>query len=539
MDAGRFDSLVRAFSGGATRRRLMALAAALPLSGVLLNLAEDDAVARRGKRNKKQHHRKQRRRKKNNDNGGGSNGGATPGSCAPNGNACQQNSDCCGGNCFAQVCAAAVATCDGDGCPSGATGCCSGNCCSSPANQCNSLGQCCAPNCAGKQCGADGCGNGGVCGTCAAGQTCNGVGQCVSSCTVCPSGCPFTSVQAAINAAKAGDTITICSGAYTENISIQQNLTLAGAGASVQLDGGGMGSVVFVVRGVAVTIADLTIANGVALTPGEGGFGGGINNLGHLILSNVIVQDNMAIIGGGISNDNLATLRLNNTTVTRNVARFIGEYGGQGGGISTQSVLIVDNGSVISQNQAVDGGGIYNVIGGPQTNTVVVKGGSQIAGNTASQDGGGIYTNEAETTIDGSTVLNNTAARNGGGIFNAAGAKVAMLTIRNNADIRSNRAQSGGGVYNQFQDGAGLANMTVVDSGLSFNTASELGGGLFNEGGVVLLRSSTIFENIAATGMPSGGGMFNTDGGAVTLDNQSAVVQNTPDNCVGTDACGA
>lgn len=538
MDAGRFDALVRAFSGGSTRRRLVALVAALPLGGIVLGLSDEDAAAKRGKNNK-QKNRKQRRRKNNKKNtNGGNNGGQNPGSCTPNGNACQQDSDCCGGNCFAQVCTAVATACDGESCPAGATGCCSGNCCASPANQCNALGQCCAPNCDGKQCGLDGCGNTGTCGSCAAGQTCNGVGQCVSSCTVCSSGCPFTAVQAAIDAAKSGDTITICTGTYSERISIPQNLTLAGAGASVELDGGGLGSVVFVQPGVAVTIANLTIANGMALTPGEPGFGGGITNLGHVILRNVIVQNNTALFGGGISNDNLATLRLDNTTVTRNVARLVGEMGGQGGGINTQGVLIVDNGSVISQNQAVDGGGISNVIGGPQTNSVVVKGGSRITGNTASRDGGGIYTFEAQTTIDDSTVLNNTAARNGGGIFNAASIRGAMLTIRNNADISANRAQSGGGVYNQFQDEAGPANMTVVDSGLSFNTASQLGGGVFNEGGAILLRSSTIFENIAATGEPSGGGIFNTDGGAVTLDSQSAVTQNTPDDCVGTDACG-
>ncbi len=49
---------------------------------------------------------------------------------------------------------------------------------------CNASGQCvssCVPNCAGKQCGNDGCG--GSCGTCAVGQSCNINGQCVADCT--------------------------------------------------------------------------------------------------------------------------------------------------------------------------------------------------------------------------------------------------------------------------------------------------------------------------------------------------------------------
>ena len=50
------------------------------------------------------------------------------------------------------------------------------------------------------------------------------------------------------------------------------------------------------------------------------------------------------------------------------------------------------------------------------------------------------------------------------------------------------------------------------------------------------LQTSTIFRNDAGD---TGGGIFNTQGGVVTLDNQSAVRRNDPNNCVGTNACGA
>jgi hypothetical protein len=41
------------------------------------------------------------------------------------------------------------------------------------------VGLCCAPNCAGRQCGPDGCGRGGACGNCSPCQTCNSEsGQC-------------------------------------------------------------------------------------------------------------------------------------------------------------------------------------------------------------------------------------------------------------------------------------------------------------------------------------------------------------------------
>lgn len=205
MDATRFDSLVRAFAQGSTRRRLVTLLGTVLFSSVVFGLADDDAAAerphdrvkRRSKqRNRKQrneHHRKQRRRRNDrnaNNGGGGNTGGKTPGACAPNGNACQQNGDCCGRNCFNQRCSNSPNQCNGIACPNGAAGCCSGNCCVSPANQCNGVGECCAPDCTNKQCGPDGCGNGGSCGTCPAGSECNAAtGKCLCTPQTCPNGC--------------------------------------------------------------------------------------------------------------------------------------------------------------------------------------------------------------------------------------------------------------------------------------------------------------------------------------------------------------
>jgi predicted outer membrane repeat protein len=63
-----------------------------------------------------------------------------------------------------------------------------------------------------------------------------------------------------------------------------------------------------------------------------------------------------------------------------------------------------------------------------------------------------------------------------------------------------------------------------------------LGGGIYNQNGVVALRGSTVLENTAKT---LGGGIFATDGGTVTRDAESAVIENKPDNCIGADACPA
>ncbi len=58
--------------------------------------------------------------------------------------------------------------------------------------------------------------------------------------TVCPSGCPFTKIQAALDAAKDGDTITVGPGLYRENLKITKSVSLVGANpAYVRLLPGG------------------------------------------------------------------------------------------------------------------------------------------------------------------------------------------------------------------------------------------------------------------------------------------------------------
>ena len=58
--------------------------------------------------------------------------------------------------------------------------------------------------------------------------------------TVCPSGCPFTKIQAALDAAKDGDTITVGPGIYRENLKITKSVSLSGADpAQVRLLPGG------------------------------------------------------------------------------------------------------------------------------------------------------------------------------------------------------------------------------------------------------------------------------------------------------------
>jgi hypothetical protein len=81
--------------------------------------------------------------------------------------ACQNSKCVCAPQCAGKVCGA-------DGCGGTCGSCASGT-------SCNTSGLCaCVPACTGKKCGSDGCG--GTCGTCTSTQTCNTSGQCAENC---------------------------------------------------------------------------------------------------------------------------------------------------------------------------------------------------------------------------------------------------------------------------------------------------------------------------------------------------------------------
>jgi hypothetical protein len=142
MDATRIDRLVRALTAALTRRGIARGLAGIALAGPiasLLGLAGAEAKKKRKKKKKKC---------KN---------------CGP----CQS---CKKGKCKPKADGTACGVCDE--CQSGA---CVSRC--ATGESCLANGGCCVPDCAGKECGSDGCGE--SCGTCTGGQTCQS-GTCVN-----------------------------------------------------------------------------------------------------------------------------------------------------------------------------------------------------------------------------------------------------------------------------------------------------------------------------------------------------------------------
>jgi hypothetical protein len=398
------------------------------------------------------------------------------------------------------------------------------------------------------------------CGRC--GRECDADEQCrggVCGCDVCKDdeACAFQTVQAAVDAASAGATITICKGSYDGNVVVTKNLTLIGAGADdTKLEGEDGGSVVTIADGVTATVQGVTISGGTGtFRPGPGFIeGGGVFNRGTLTLVDAVVSNNRAERGGGILNFDQRDLTLDNTLVMDNVATSDRPEATFGGGILNLfgGQLTIRNGSAIVRNRSLNSAGIHN-------NGHLEMVGSVVQSNVAEFDGGGIINDEGEVRLN-NTVVRRNSTRNGrgGGIFNLG----FNFTIENGSEISENSAATdGGGIFNEVvgimqisdssvvenvatADGGGIANVggdvTLTRSTVSDNDAGGRGGGAFNTGPTgpsasarLALESSTIRNNTADLG----GGVLNMDEGLVTLDAQSSVVDNDPDNCIGTDAC--
>ena len=210
------------------------------------------------------------------------------------------------------------------------------------------------------------------------------------------------SLQAEIAAAQSGDTIVfakgigsrifvgIASDASPTEFEINKNLNIEGPGATKLAISGGGGSRVFEVdAGVQVTLSGLTIEHGIGTWGGfdpdrYDGMGGGILNLGTLVVSNCIVTGNDDMgsglfqlnVGGGIYN--AGTLSLSNTQVTNNTANY-------GGGIYNAGTLSL-SGTTASKNTAYYGGGIYN----DTTGTLMVLN-SSVTHNTAYVAGADLF----------------------------------------------------------------------------------------------------------------------------------------------------
>ena len=264
-------------------------------------------------------------------------------------------------------------------------------------------------------------------------------------------GMPFCSVGAALAMASSSDTISIAAGIYVENITVDKNVILRGAGADRTIVEAG---------GPVITIESNSIVaiEGIGITKGQSG--GVLNRVGATVtFLNCSITDNFSMSGGGaIFNE--GTVELINSTVAEN------DSGGNGGGIyNNYGGLIRLMNSTVSSN----------------FNCAIPQIGCQA-------DGGGVF-NMGRVELMNCTVSDNRATTSGGGIHNMG------TLIVTNSTIAKNHAKNGGGISTNYV--AKLINSTVSENEIGWGAG--VGAGIF---GPAELSNTIVANNIIRTHYP-------------------------------------
>jgi hypothetical protein len=361
-------------------------------------------------------------------------------------------------------------------------------------------------------------------------------------------GC-YPTIQAAVAAAHAGDTITIGAGTFAGGVTITKSVHLQGSGAASTIIRGGEHVLTIGAYGAAseptVSITGVTVTGGVARSSPESvplfgkanawAAGGGIEippgahlaDGATVTISDSVITGNRVnpsasipsgitcpghfphgqcpfapANGGGI--DSWGALTLNRTVVTRNsVGATPGQPGSasdaNGGGIySRQGSLTLEN-AVVSDNRAAaaspagryaEGGGIWAGVpdygpGSDSGHDALVIKDSRISGNSVSLSTG-------LPAVFGGQVQD--LAANSGGVLVAG--RTPSTTVENTV-ISGNLAIA------RTPNGAGAA----IDSGMNVS------GGSLDMSSSVVSGNRTITEAAHSDGVGSSGGALEVDGG--------------------------
>jgi hypothetical protein len=309
----------------------------------------------------------------------------------------------------------------------------------------------------------------------------------------------FPTIQAAVDAASAGNTITVDAGIYTEKVTINKSVILEGAQHGViadsrsgpesivtGIDAGNGVSTPFYVTANNVTIDGFTVEG--ATSSNQFGFGIllGAGTSGSHVLNN-IVQDN--IVGLALANNGGS----DQTVIQHNLFQNNNQPGPA-------------SGDAIYTDQYVAGGKLTNVL--IDANTFVGNDGAGI-------DFSSTYAAQAAANI---TITNNLFVSNGRGLvaFNMTGSAVQNNSFLDStsaaaADIDLREGVAGLTVTNNLLElGAGRA-MHVTNSGTGAADASDITFALNFIGGYTGPADTVAVDNDVGTMNASGNCWWDTD----------------------------
>jgi hypothetical protein len=283
---------------------------------------------------------------------------------------------------------------------------------------------------------------------------------------VCPSGCTYSTIQAAVDDPLIGSTdiIKVAAGTYTGVLGRDVPLGYPTPPAS-----GLVTQVVYITKTV-------TIQGGY--TTGDWTTSDPINNP---TLIDAQGQGRALLIAGNIA-PTLTGLRLTNGN-----AAGLGGHSGTapdaGGGVYMITAAATINNCQVSSNTADRGGGFY------LSSSPAILNGNAVLSNTINRTGGGLYLFRSAAILNGNTVRANTAPYYGGGLFSYQSA----ARFSGNSII-SNTANIGGGVY--LSESSSTLTNTVVAN----NRATANGSGVVVESASPRFLHTTIARNTGGDG---------------------------------------
>lgn len=297
-----------------------------------------------------------------------------------------------------------------------------------------------------------------------------------------PGGCTEAALRAAL--ASAG-TVRFDCGPAPVTIVLSSELSVAASpvevdgGGRVTLSGGGRTRVLSTGTGVDLTLRGLAIADGA-----RGGAGSSVAD------------------GAGIRSGYRARLTVVNGRFQRNVSTATDDFPG-GGAIATASEgSLVVVGSSFEGNRAPNGGAIKSLLSDVWIVDSNFVNNEATTGPAESGRGGAIYIDgSAAAELCGLGVRANRASHQGGGLFVFLYPTESAILRR--SAVEANEAAGlghGGGVWNQG------GSLLITQSTLAGNRAWGQGGGLWSgEGATTRLTSSTVAGNRAAGSSPATG----------------------------------
>ncbi len=349
----------------------------------------------------------------------------------------------------------------------------------------------------------------------------------------------YATIQAAVDAAAAGDEIKIAAGIYTginnqgglaQVVYINKSITLRGGYTTVDwnaadpvlnpttLDAQGSGRPVAVVGPAEVVITGLRLTGGnAALLRG--------------------IPGNTSVNAGGGVYAQDATLTLDRCVIYSNTGSTEASKSGYGGGIFVYGGSLAIANSIIESNLGSpiyygSGGGLYI-----SNSTSVELVGNLIRNNTGSTNqlnagggnGGGIRIEASHVVLTENTITGNSGSTGPGGLASASGGGVyasgGSLTMSDNSlsgNIAAKNNYGWGGGVALSGCMANLTGNTFEDNQASTSmTASGSGGGLYAYFGNVITLTNNLFQNntAASGGTGSGGGIYVEDSDATLTDN--------------------